>query len=427
MKSKGSCRRFVSNHEGLPFEPLALFAAGPLFLRRASLVILVLTLGLITTGGSRVFRVSGAQQTPRQLPIPDSLSAAEFSRLVREMSEEGGYFHSDNFISNETSYLHIVDKLQELGATGNSKIIGAKAYIGVGPEQNFTYIAKIRPRIAFIVDIRRQAIIQHLFYKALFELSPTRTAFLSRLLSRPMPAAKLRRADAPLADLVDYFVRSPADEKAYTANLADIRKTIQQTFQFQLSEEDAASLEYIYKNFRSNGLDISFQMDGYWGYFPNFKEILLATDLRGRQGNFLASPADYEFIRGMQHKNLIIPVVGDFAGKKALAAVSDYLRQHGLTVTAFYTSNVEQYLFQNGVFAGFVANVRKLPFNDHSLFIRAVPGRFAYSHPARQPGQRSVTLLEEIAVFLQDFDSGRYHNYFDLVTTHYIAPDNSPH
>ena len=50
----------------------------------------------------------------------------------------------------------------------------------MGPEQNFTYIAKIRPRIAFIVDIRRQAIIQHLMYKAVFHLSPDRVQFLSR-------------------------------------------------------------------------------------------------------------------------------------------------------------------------------------------------------------------------------------------------------
>src|SRR5215471_19290660 len=84
---------------------------------------------------------------------PESLSAAEFSRLIRDTSEDGGYFHSDNFTSNETSYLHIVDRLRQLAGTGG-------AYIGVGPEQNFTYIAKVRPQIAFIVDIRRQAIIQ---------------------------------------------------------------------------------------------------------------------------------------------------------------------------------------------------------------------------------------------------------------------------
>src|SRR5262249_24084475 len=86
-----------------------------------------------------------AAKAPNNL---DGLSAAEFSRLIHELSEEGGYSRSDNFTSNETAYLTVVDKLRQLGATGG-------AYIGVGPEQNFTYIAKIRPQIAFIVDIRR--------------------------------------------------------------------------------------------------------------------------------------------------------------------------------------------------------------------------------------------------------------------------------
>ena len=93
-----------------------------------------------------------------------TISAAEFSRLIREFSEPEGYFFSDNFTSNETAYLHVVDKLKELGVSGG-------AYLGVGPEQNFSYIAKIRPEIAFIVDIRRQAMLQHLLYKALFHLS----------------------------------------------------------------------------------------------------------------------------------------------------------------------------------------------------------------------------------------------------------------
>src|SRR5262245_41883289 len=118
----------------------------------------MLALALIASAGA-------ARQTASRQP--ESLAAAEFARLIRDLSEEGGYFRSDNFTSNETSYLHVVGKLKQLGATGG-------AYIGVGPEQNFTYIAKIRPRIAFIVDIRRQAMIQHLLFKAVFHLSPTR-------------------------------------------------------------------------------------------------------------------------------------------------------------------------------------------------------------------------------------------------------------
>ncbi|HEX5084518.1 MAG TPA: hypothetical protein VFY40_20950, partial [Blastocatellia bacterium] len=319
----------------------------------------------------------------------ESLPAAEFSRLIRELSDEGGYFRSDNFTSNETAYLTVVDTLKRLGASGG-------AYLGVGPEQNFTYIAKIRPRIAFIVDIRRQAIIQHLMYKAIFHLSPDRVQFLSRLFSRPLPKDKAPRPDSPIAEIVAFFSQAATDEKTYAANLAAVRKTIEEEFQFPLSADDLKSLDYVYKSFRDDGLDISYRMDDSrsGGYFPTMKELILQTDLKNNLGNYLASKDDYDFVRDMHRRNLIIPVVGDFAGKKALRAVGDYLRKNGFTVTAFYTSNVEQYLFQNEVFQGFVENVRTLPIDDHSLFIRSATGRFP--HPARLPNHRASTLLQQM-------------------------------
>jgi hypothetical protein len=357
---------------------------------------------------------------PKQDSI-ESIPTAEFSRLVREFSEEGGYFMSDNFTSNETSYLHVIDKLREMGAAGG-------AYIGVGPEQNFTYIAKLRPRIAFIVDIRRQAIIQHLMYKAIFHLSQNRAQFISRLLSKPLPKegapAPLAREDAPAADLMTFFGKIAATDQAYAANLADIKKIIQEEFQFPLSDRDRESLEYVYKSFRENGLDIAFRLDAsyYGGYFPSLKELVMQTDLKGKTGNFLASADDYNFVREMQKKNLIIPIVGDFGGTKALAAIGDYLRKNGLMVSSFYTSNVEQYLFDSAVFEGFAKNVRKLPINDKSLFIRAV-FHMRYTHPARMQDHMSVTLLQQMKVFLKDFDEGLYPSYRELIVTNYIAAD----
>jgi hypothetical protein len=362
--------------------------------------------------GAQPANVSGAAKAPDKL---ESLPAAEFSRLIRELSEDNGYFRSDNFTSNETAYLTVVDTLKRLGASGG-------AYLGVGPEQNFTYIAKIRPRIAFIVDIRRQAVIQHLMYKAIFHLSPDRVQFLSRLFSRPLPKDKAPKPESPVEEIVAFFSQAATDEKTYAANLAAIRKTIEEEFQFPLSEGDLKSLDYIYKSFRDDGLDISYRMDdSRGGYFPTLKELILQTDLNNKLGNYLASNEDYNFVRNMHRKNLIIPVVGDFAGKKALRAVGDYLRKNGLTVTAFYTSNVEQYLFQNEVFGGFVENVRTLPIDDHSLFIRSATGRFP--HPARLPNHRASTLLQQMKLFLKDCDESRYQSYFDLVTMNYIAPD----
>ncbi len=361
---------------------------------------------------------SAAQFVWRNHPTSEGISAAEFSRLVRDLSEDGGYFRSDNFTSNETSYLHVVDKLRELGASGG-------AYIGVGPEQNFTYIAKVRPRIAFIIDIRRQAMIQHLMFKSIFYLAPDRVHYLSLLLSKALPKDKYPAADASVSEMLAFIQKIPADERAYAANLAAIRKMIGEDFKVQLTEADQASLDFVYSNFRNDGLDIAYRMEGMrGGWFPTLKELIEQPDQHGKLGNFLASKDDYDFVREMHRRNLIIPVVGDFAGKKALASIGDYLYKNGYIVSAFYASNVEQYLFQNGVFGGFADNVRKLPINEKSLFIRAVPNT-RFLHPAQVAGHRITTLLQQMSVFLRDYDEARYQNYNELVLTHYIAAENS--
>jgi hypothetical protein len=349
---------------------------------------------------------------------PDALPASEFSRLIQDFSEPDGYFRSDNFTSNETSYLHVIDKLHELEVSGG-------AYIGVGPEQNFTYIAKIRPRIAFIVDIRRQAAIQHLLYKAIFHQAETRAQFLADLLCRPLSGDKQPSRAASISELVDYFAGTPASNEIYIRNLARVKKTIQEDFHCPLNDRDQSRLEYVYSAFRDRGLNVSFQFGSFgrpgYGGFPTLGDLVLETDLQGRLGNFLASDDDYRFVRHLQELNRIIPITGDFAGPKALASIGAYLKQKDYTVSAFYTSNVEQFLFQNGVFGNFVANVRKLPIDDKSVFIRAVARMRQASHPAYQPGHRTVTLLQKIPVFLHDQDTSLYPSYWDLVTTHYIA------
>jgi hypothetical protein len=360
---------------------------------------------------------AGRQATVEQKQF-ESLSPAEFSRLIQDFSEEGGFFRSDNFTSNETSYLHVVRRLREMHLYGG-------AYIGVGPEQNFTYIAKLHPKIAFLVDIRRQAMIQHLLYKALFEISETRADFLSNLISRPLDETDGPEKDAPIEKVLDYLSSAQAPAPVFTANLSRVRRIIQQQFRFTLSAADQDQLEYVYSTFQHEGLEISFRSGqrspwgGYWGW-PTLKDLVLQPDLDGNPGNFLVSEEDYSYIRGLQRKNLVIPIVGDFAGPKALAAVGDYLRKNGFVVRAFYTSNVEQFLFQNGVFPEFVRNVQKLPIDSDSVFIRAVPER-GQPHPAHVLGHRTTTLLEKMSVFLKDYESGAYTGYRELTATHFIA------
>jgi hypothetical protein len=216
----------------------------------------------------------------------------------------------------------------------------------------------------------------------------------------------------------------------FERNLDLIDSVIEQQFRFALSDHDRESLEYIYTSFKDENLEIQYRSGGVnfpgnpWGDFPAFREILLEKDLNGRYGNFLASREDYAFVRDLQEQNRIIPVVGDFSGTKALAGVADYLKRSGYTVSAFYTSNVEQYLFANGLFGGFANNVKKLPIDDRSLFIRAFPNT-QEPHPASVTGHRLTTLLEKMPVFLRDFDLGLYQDYWELVTTHYISADES--
>ncbi len=358
-------------------------------------------------------------QKSHEKPIP----AAEFARMMREFSEPEGYFRSDNFVSNETSYLLILDKLKELGATGG-------AYIGVGPEQNFTYIAKVRPQIAFIVDIRRQAVIQHLMFKALFHLADTRARFLSLLFSKPLAGKAAPQADASAEELVAYFSKAPTDGQAFIRNLALLKSTIIKNFHVPLEGNDASMLAYVYSAFRDENLNLQYRSgqfggygyrsSGYWNYFPTLEELILEPDLHGKLGNFLATRDDYEFVRSLQENNRVIPIVGDFGGTKALATVAAYLKKNGYTVTAFYTSNVEQYLFSGGEFDGFVKNVALLPITAKSLFIRAYPNQ-RIPHPAQIGNHRLTTLLQKITVFLDDYRHGLYPDYWTLVRTHYIA------
>ncbi len=356
-----------------------------------------------------------------QKKLRDRIPPAEFSRIISTFSEEGGFFRSDNFISNETSYLHIVDKLLRLEPGGG-------AYIGVGPEQNFTYIAKLRPRIAFIVDIRRQAVLQHLMYKALFHMAKDRTTFLAILFSRDVRAAGIPSPDADIESILAFLESRPEDEAIFMANLEAIKRAIEDSFRFALSDSDRAGLKYIFSAFKEEGPGIRYRFGGPgwpgspWSRFPTLRDLILEKDLSGRLGNFLASKRDYDFLRDMQERNCIIPIVGDFAGGKALNSVGEYLRAHNAKVSVFYTSNVEQYLFTSGVFRDYAANVRRLPLSETSLFIRSFPNMREF-HPARIGDHRLTTLLQKIQVFLADLDQGLYRDFWTLATTHYIAAD----
>src|SRR5439155_11573868 len=140
----------------------------------------VLFIALAILLSAALFYIGAPPAVPDTLP--ERLSNQEFWRMINEFSEASGYFRSDNFLSNEAGYQHVIPLLRKSIRSGG-------VYLGVGPEQNFTYIIGLEPKLAFIVDIRRQNMLEHLLYKALMEVSSDRAEFLSCLFSRPKPAS----------------------------------------------------------------------------------------------------------------------------------------------------------------------------------------------------------------------------------------------
>jgi hypothetical protein len=183
-----------------------------------------------------------------------------------------------------------------------------------------------------------------------------------------------------------------------------------------LSTEDRATIARIHERFALAGFGLRFASYGRAPrpFYPTYGELLLEKDLQGRQVSYLATEADYRFVRDLERRNLVIPVVGDLAGSHALVTIGDILRERGTAVSAFYLSNVEFYLMQDGTFDRFARNLAALPALDGALLIRSVFGQF-YVHPQNVPGYYSTQLLQTVASLVGGFEAGRYRTYDDLV------------
>jgi hypothetical protein len=325
-------------------------------------------------------------------PLPARLSDPEFWRIIEETSEGSGNFQSDNLVGNERPLQQIVPALRDMKRGG--------AYIGVAPDQNFTYVIALEPRIAFIVDIRRGNLLEHLMYKAIIELSETRTEFLSRLFSVPRGDAA---ANATAAELFREIWGAEADQVAFEQNMKAITDQLVRVHGFPLSPDDLAGIHSIYEQFFRFGpaLTYSSSNGGGRGNMPSYAELQTLTDLDGTELSYLDTEENYRFLRGFQQRNLIVPIVGDFAGPKALRAVGAYLAAHDATVTAFYVSNVEQYLFRNAVAPAFYENVARLPLDDESVFLRSASGR---------------NVIDPIRALLKEFAAGHLTVYMDVTS-----------
>ena len=369
---------------------------------RTSVFGLGLVLALLLTTGT----IPWSPEPPRAA-VGVQVSIEQFGRYIDEWSEPEGYFDSDNFISNETSYLHVIPDLRQRVKPGG-------IYLGVGPDQNLSYIVHTRPSLAIITDIRRQNMLQHLLFKALFVMSSNRVEYLSLLFSKETPPVK---PGASFEDLLAAVRRAPSSEKLFQRNLAAVKDLLTRKYRLKLTTDDISKVDYIYRTFWEEGLDLRFSSLGRGNAlnYPTFEEILLETDRQGRQQNYLSSQELFQWLKNFQADNRLIPIVGDFAGPHAFKAVSGFLRANGLRLSVFYTSNVEFYLFGRSTWVRYIANLRGLPIADDSVFIRSYFPTYGRPHPLNVSGHRSTSLVQPMTKFLDQYDSRSLSSYWDVV------------
>ncbi len=318
--------------------------------------------------------VSGSDRSQLAAALTDQ----QFWELTESVSEPGGSFQSDNFLSNERGYQAVIPALLRIAKPG-------RVYLGVGPEQNFPYIIALKPALAIIFDVRRGNLHEHLLYKALLEMSTDRADFLARLFCRQRPAGLSASSTVP--ELMRAYAFIEPSPMIYEANMKAVSDWLTKKHGFPLSREDISGIDYVYRTaFYGGGPNLSYNLgrtrDGRIGLVNNmvnggtYADIQSLDDGTGLNRGFLGSEENWRTLKDIQTRNLVVPVVGDFGGPKAIRAVGRYLKERGGVVSAFYLSNVEQYLNRSRTEDVFLCNVAQLPLDETSTFIYTGTGRY---------------------------------------------------
>ena len=341
--------------------------------------------------------------------LPAQISDKEFWQMIVDFSEKGGTYPYENFVSNELQYQDVIPALKATTKPGG-------VYIGVGPEQNFSYASVLQSKLAFVIDIRRQNMVELLMYKALFEMSPSRADFVGNLFSRMRPAGLDSKTGS--AALFAAYQNVNVDSNLLAKNLQSI-KTYMTAHGYQLTSEDVSNIEKVYTAFSRGGPGINYAFGNATPQAgppseATYTRLMNTTDITGRNSSFLASEENYLYVREMQRKNLIVPLVGDFAGPAVIRNIGRYLSERKATVSVFYISNVENYLDDTQK-QTFYANVAALPVDGSSMFIRHILGNPARGLTWWMPGMTNVSTVAPMGEFVSQIKSGRKPTYQEIV------------
>jgi hypothetical protein len=222
------------------------------------------------------------------------------------------------------------------------------------------------------------------------------------LFARPAPTAA-HRGD-PSA-LFAAYATEPVSEDIATRTQAAVMNRLEGVHHFRLTTEDRQGISQAYRTLYSGGPLVKGDYGG-GAWIPSYADLVAATDLAGRNWGFLARDDVFRVVQAYQRRNLIIPIVGDFSGGKALRGVAEQLRSRRLIVGVFYASNVEEYLFKAGTWTTFVANLSRMPVDGHSLVVRTF---FTHSSVGLE------TLVDTVSGTVGSATAGGVRTYDDLI------------
>src|SRR5205814_497329 len=242
--------------------------------------------------------------------VPSRLTDEQFWSLSKNSSEEDGVFRSDNLLSNETTFQRIIPGVLQTAKQG-------RVYLGVGPEQNFTYMAALKPMMAFIIDIRHGNLDVHLLYKALFELSNDRAEFVSRLFSRKRPDGLGAKSTAH--EIFGAFLDAGPSKELFDANLKAIVDHLKTKHGFALSAGDLDGIEWALGNYYRFGPSINYNSSsagaapavvgatgiggggGGRGGFGGvtYADLMMADDGSGQSRSYLGNEENFVFLKDL--------------------------------------------------------------------------------------------------------------------------------
>ena len=334
--------------------------------------------------------------------LPARLSDREFWRLVVQFSEPDGYFDSDNLVSNEDTFQTVVPELRRLVRPGG-------VYLGVGPDQNFTYIVAVRPALSFITDVRRGNLHVHLMYKALIELSVDRADFLSRLFSRRRPAGL--GPGSTVVDLFRAYRTAPADRALYEQNAQAIVAHLTADQRFPLADGDRQAIAAVYAQFAGAGPDSAVRQQ------PARQPL---SELRGASGrsrrpgraprvSWRTKPRSASSRRPRKRissSRSSVTSRGRRPCGRSATTCGLMARPSACSIRPTWSAISSRI----GLWMDFAGNVAALPLDESSTFIRS-----CFDSCSAGGGSRSVTLLDSMTGLLRDAGAGRISTYRDVL------------